>query len=124
MFSASCHCGSVRLEIARRPRTLTECNCSICGRLGAQWAYYMRTAVRVVCRKGAMQAYSYGRKTYEYHHCKRCGCVTHYGRVNVKHTDRVAVNARMMDPKDVASVPIRRLDVRKGKRSQAQPGER
>jgi hypothetical protein len=47
MLHASCHCGTVRLEIARKPRTPTECNGSICGRLGARWAYCSRTAVRV-----------------------------------------------------------------------------
>ena len=121
MLHASCHCGTVRLEIARKPRTLTECNCSICGRLGARWAYYAWSAVRAVCPRGALRAYSYGRKTYEYYHCKVCGCVTHYARVNVKRADRVAVNARMMDPEDVASVPVRRLDARKRKPGRAGP---
>ena len=121
MLHASCHCGTVRLEIARKPRTLTECNCSICGRLGARWAYYTRTAVRVRCPDGATQAYSYGRKTYEYYHCKVCGCVTHYARINVKRNDKVAVNARMMDPDDVAAIPVRRLDVRRRKHDQAGP---
>jgi len=120
MFHASCHCGAVRLEIARKPRTLTECNCSMCGRLGARWAYYTRKAVRVVCSNGAMQAYLYRTKTYEYYHCKVCGCVTHYARVNVKRSDKVAVNARMMKPEDVASISIRRLDVRKRKRGRAE----
>src|SRR5262249_44902760 len=95
--------------------TLTECNCSICGRLGARWAYYTRTAVRVACPDSAMRAYSYGKKTYEYYHCKVCGCVTHYARVNVKRAHKVAVNARMMNPDDLTSIPIRRLDVRKGR---------
>ena len=121
MLHASCHCGTVRLEIARKPRTLTECNCSICGRLGARWAYYTRTAVRVRCPDGATQAYSYGRKTYEYYHCKVCGCVTHYARINVKRNDKVAVNGRMMDPDDVAAMPVRRLDVRRRTRGRAEP---
>src|SRR5215471_10630995 len=97
MLHASCHCGNVRLEIARKPHTLTECNCSICGRLGTQWAHYTRKAFRVMCLKGALAAYSYGRKTFEYYHCKTCGCVTHYARINVKNNDRMEVNARMMN---------------------------
>ena len=123
MLHASCHCGTVRLEIARKPRTLTECNCSICGRLGAQWAYYTWKAVRALFSKGAIRAYSYGTKTYEYYHCRVCGCVTHYARINVKRTDRVAVNACMMNPEGVASIPIRRLDVRKRKRGKAEPSD-
>ena len=113
MLHASCHCGAIRLEIRRKPRTLTECNCSICGRLGAQWAYYTRDSVRIHCDPGSLQPYIYKRKTYEYNHCKICGCVTHYRRINTKHNDRIAVNARMMDPGDIGSIRITRLDVRK-----------
>ena len=32
--SATCHCGSVRLEIDTPPSEVTECNCSICQRYG------------------------------------------------------------------------------------------
>ena len=34
MLVASCHCGAVKIQIPRRPRTLTDCNCSICRRYG------------------------------------------------------------------------------------------
>jgi hypothetical protein len=47
MLRASCHCGAVVLELARRPRTLTECNCSICRRYGALWTYCSRSRARV-----------------------------------------------------------------------------
>jgi len=40
MLSASCHCGAIHLEFDEKPQTLTGCTCSICHRLGAQWAYY------------------------------------------------------------------------------------
>ena len=39
MLIATCHCGAVRLQIPRKPRTLTDCNCSICRRYGTRWAY-------------------------------------------------------------------------------------
>ena len=71
----------------------------------------------------SIRAYSYGTKTYEYYHCRVCGCVTHYARINVKRTDRVAVNACMMNPEGVASIPIRRLDVRKRERGKAEPSD-
>jgi hypothetical protein len=75
-----------------------------------------------LCPTGTIHAYSYGTKTYEYYHCTVCGCVTHYARINVKRDDKVAVNARMMNPEEIASIPIRRLDVRKRKRGRAEPG--
>ncbi len=89
MIHASCHCGAVRLEIRRKPRTLTECNCSICGRLAARWAYYSAKSVRVLCTPGALQAYVYKDGTFEYNHCKICGCVTHYRRINTNNNERI-----------------------------------
>ena len=38
MIEAACHCGAVRLSVPSAPDTVTECNCSICRRLGARWA--------------------------------------------------------------------------------------
>jgi hypothetical protein len=113
MLHASCHCGAVQLEISRKPRSLTECNCSICRRLAARWAYYSAKSVRVLCKPGALQAYVYKDGTYEYNHCKSCGCVTHYRRINTYNNERIAVNARMMVPEDVISIRVIRLDALK-----------
>lgn len=51
MLTTSCHCGAVRLEIARSPRTLTQCNCSICRRYGAIWSYHRRNSVQLAGRR-------------------------------------------------------------------------
>ncbi len=113
MLHASCHCGAIRLEIARKPRTLTECNCGICRRYGARWAYYTSKSVRVIAEPQALASHIGRVKTFEYFHCRTCGCVTHYRRVNITDDDRIAVNARMMDPDDVADVPVRLNDARR-----------
>jgi len=41
MHTGSCHCGAVQLEIPSAPDHLTNCNCSICWRYGALWAYFV-----------------------------------------------------------------------------------
>lgn len=110
MLSASCHCGAVRLEIARKPRQLTECNCSICRRYGARWAYYRRKAVRVLAG-GSLAAYSAHGKALEFCFCGRCGCVLYHERLKkIGDATRIAVNARMMSPGEIASVRVRLLD--------------
>jgi hypothetical protein len=113
MLHASCHCGAVRLEIGRKPRSLTECNCSICGRLAARWAYYSAKSVRISCKPGALQAYVYKDGTFEYNHCTTCGCVTHYRRINTSNNERIAVNSRMMAPDDIAAIKVITLNVLK-----------
>src|SRR5262245_45867586 len=99
MLTASCHCGSVTLELPRPPRTLTQCNCSICRRYGALWAYYRRRSVRVKAAPEALVTYLWRKQVREFQHCKRCGCVTHYQH-RVKRqdgTDTLAVNVRNVD---------------------------
>lgn len=110
MISASCHCGAVLIEISRKPRSLTECTCSICHRYGARWAYYTRKSVRVHAPEDALAAYQWGDKTIEFYHCRHCGCVTHYESVEKEKDSRIAVNGRMMSPEDVADVRVRLFD--------------
>lgn len=113
MLTATCHCGKVKLETPRRPRKLTQCNCSVCRRYGAIWGYFRRKAVRVSDEQGALVGYSWGRANLEFHHCGICGCVTHHSRVRRREdgTDTLAINLRNADdPNLVADLPVRMLD--------------
>jgi hypothetical protein len=111
MITASCHCGAVRIDMRRKPRSLTSCNCSICRRYGAIWAYFSRRSVHYRFETGAVSPYVWGHGSLEFFHCHRCGCVTHYERTAKKGGDtRVAVNVRNADPAEVASIPLKRLD--------------
>ena len=73
MIRASCHCGAVVIEADRAPRGFTECNCSICRRLGARWAYYTRKSVRIVAGAEQVAAYVWGDKRIEFYRCQACG---------------------------------------------------
>jgi hypothetical protein len=106
-IEASCHCGAVHLELKMAPSSLTDCNCSICRRYGALWAYYAPQDVRVTA--AATQVYSWGDRSIELHRCQRCGCVTHWCAVAADAL-RMAVNARLLDPEILRSLRIRKLD--------------
>jgi hypothetical protein len=107
MLHASCHCGAVKFEIARKTSTLTACNCSICIRYGALWAYYKKKGVKVIAKPKALRHYRWGSKTIEFYYCRKCGCLTHYEAVKKKGPEtRIAVNARMMDSKEVAETKV------------------
>lgn len=110
MITAICHCGAVRLEVARKPRSLTECTCSICRRYGARWAYYTRRTAKVLCAAGAVSAYAWGDKRLEFYHCNTCGCLTHYESTDKSEQGRIAVNARMFAPDELAGIRIRTFD--------------
>jgi hypothetical protein len=110
MIEAACHCGAVRIEVARAPRVLTSCNCSICRRYGTLWAYYTPASLRIVCPPSELSSYAWGRKALRFRRCKTCGTVTHYDRPKDPRNRRIGVNANNFDPSVVAAARIRHLD--------------
>lgn len=110
MLTATCHCGAVRVTIPRKPRTLTDCNCSICRRYGVLWAYYKASTVRVEASRRATRGYSWGRKKLRFVRCADCGCVMCWERVSPDPERQMGVNARNFDPDIIGSVPVRFLD--------------
>ena len=110
MLDGTCHCGAVRIELPRRPRSLTNCNCSICRRYGTLWAYYKASEVRVNAAPGATSDYVWGDKSLRFVRCTNCGCVTHWEPTQPKPDSKMGVNARNFEPALLGPVRIRRLD--------------
>jgi len=110
MLTGTCHCGAVRVDVPRRPRRLTSCNCSICRRYGTLWAYYKATEVRVTAARRATSEYAWGDKSLKFVRCRTCGCVTHWAPTHPNEGSRMGVNARNFEPGAIESVRIRRLD--------------
>ena len=109
MIESSCHCGAVSLQIDGVIGDVTDCNCSICRRYGALWAYFSPRLVQVVPPVGVTDIYMCGNKWLEFHRCKICGSVTHWSPVD-KSVDRMGVNARLLHPAQLAQARIRRFD--------------
>ena len=107
--SASCHCGSVRLEVDVPPSEVTECNCSICRRYGVLWAYYRLDQVRILPTDPPTDVYTWGSRSIEFHRCQNCGCVSHWAAVDRKR-NRMGVNARLMPLEVLAEARLRHLD--------------
>jgi hypothetical protein len=109
-LSATCHCGAVRIHIPREPEKLTNCNCSLCRRTGALWAYYLPKEVRIEGHPEHTEGYVQGDKTLRTVRCRHCGIVTHWEPIGEQPVDRMAVNARNFDPLMFGSVRIRFFD--------------
>ena len=110
MISTTCHCGAVRIEVPRRPRQLTNCNCSICRRYGTLWGYYMQADVQVLAPTDGLADYAWGDRTLRFVRCATCGCVTHWESLRPHAGSRVGINMRNFDPGQLGPVRIRRLD--------------
>lgn len=109
MFQSSCHCGGTTLQTKTFPETITCCNCSMCNRIGALWAYYQAEQVTIKSNR-PLNSYLWGKKLRTYHSCSVCGCVTHYTQKRNDDTNRVAINTRMAFPKLSRVIKIRYFD--------------
>ena len=111
MLKGSCHCARVSWQLDAMPKSATACNCTICRRYGALWAYgHIGKNVHV-----SGETASYCREEFgeiDFHFCASCGCVTHY--VATKPDDDgqhlAAVNLRMTELSPIADVVIRHFD--------------
>lgn len=105
MIEGSCHCGAVRFEVEAAPECVLDCNCSHCRLYGNLWAYYPQRDVRFAAADTF--TYMWGDRMLEMHHCRTCGCFSHFTVVGETDAQSIGVNARLMrelDPKAVAVV--------------------
>ena len=110
MLSATCHCGALRIEIPEAPSEITNCNCSICRRLGTLWAYYEVGRVKVHGHPELTDTYIQGDKTLRVVRCKTCGCITHWEPLETNPGSKLGVNVRNFEPEVIGNVRMRLLD--------------
>jgi hypothetical protein len=109
MIQGSCHCGALEWQFEGVPESATACNCTICRRYGALWAYdYEGESVSV---SGATRAYI--RDVHMgFHFCQVCGCVAYWRSLEPDENGRrrIAVNLRLTEPGSVARIPVDHFD--------------
>ncbi|MDR3462300.1 MAG: aldehyde-activating protein [Beijerinckiaceae bacterium] len=116
MLKLSCLCGHVHIEIPKRPDFANECNCTLCSKSGARWAYFHPSDVSVV---GPTKGYRRDDKddpAAEVHFCENCGSTTHFiltpSAVARFGNSQMGVNLRLADEKDLAGIELRYPDGR------------
>ncbi len=110
MIEASCHCGAVRLRVASAPVTVTDCNCSLCRRMGTLWAYYPQSEVEFLEAPDASFGYVQGDRSLATHSCRTCGCTAYWVPIGETPKDRMGINARLFPPEIVKAATLLRFD--------------
>jgi hypothetical protein len=80
--NASCHCGSVVLELTlpngiENPR---RCDCSICRRKGAIVMSVKLDGIRIIKGQDILKLYQFNTNTAKHYFCSNCGIYTHHQR--------------------------------------------
>lgn len=116
MIAVSCLCGRVRVETAKRPDYVHECNCTLCSKSGARWGYFHPSEVEVT---GTTAGYSRDDKAdpaAEVHFCQTCGSTTHFvltASAVAKFGNAVmGVNMALAEESDLAGIELRFPDGR------------
>ena len=114
MLEGSCHCGACRWSLEGDPGRVTSCNCTLCRRYGALWAYgYEDERIRL---KGPVSSYARGDQETPAHlevvFCPACAGVLAWRGLSLdgKGRRRMAVNVRMAEPEAVATLAVEHLD--------------
>jgi hypothetical protein len=108
--TGGCHCGRVRYEVTADIASVAACNCSICMKRGALWAF--AGADRFVLRAGAddLTDYQFAKKVIHHLFCRHCGVGSFSRGKAPDGRDMTAVNVRCLDDIDVAALDITPFD--------------
>ncbi|HKA41964.1 MAG TPA: GFA family protein [Burkholderiales bacterium] len=107
--TGGCHCGRVRFEISAAANiTVSECNCSICSRVGFLHLIVAGDRFKLVSGREVLTTYTFNTGTAKHLFCSICGVKSFY--VPRSHPDGYSVNARCLDPGTVESMTIKLFD--------------
>ncbi|TIO31212.1 GFA family protein [Mesorhizobium sp.] len=113
MLTGTCHCGAAHWTLEGDPGSITACNCTLCRRYGALWAYdYVDERIRLAGPTSSYTRAGEHASSLEILFCPTCGCVLAWRglRSSPAGRTRIAVNVRLAPPDAVADLPIDHFD--------------
>ncbi len=113
MLSGSCNCGATGWTLTSDLDSVTACNCTMCHRYGALWAYdYEDGRIEIVGSTSSFRRVGKSDPTLELLFCPACAAVLAWRglRLEVDHRRRMAVNIRLANLNDVGDLLIDHFD--------------
>ncbi len=111
-YSGSCHCGQVRYEATLSLAQVAACNCSICQKRGALWAFVPASGFKMLAGESALTDYQFGKKTIHHLFCPTCGVGSFSRGRGPDGSEMIAINARCLESVDLTALEIVPFDGR------------
>lgn len=109
--TGGCHCGRVRFQvIAAAHIDVSECNCSICNKVGFLHLIVPAERFKLLSGGEALTTYTFNTGVAKHLFCSICGVKSFY--VPRSHPDGISVNARCIDEGSIESMSVRPFDGR------------
>lgn len=113
MLKGSCHCGAAVWTLTDDPGSVTACNCTLCHRYGALWAYdFEGGRVSIAGPTSSYRRPGKDDPALEILFCRSCAGVLAWrgSRLEEDGRRRMAVNIRLADLEAVGDLPIDHFD--------------
>jgi len=105
-----CHCGRVRYEVETNLEPVISCNCSICQKQGALWAFPKPEQFTLLSGTDDLADYQFNRKTIHHLFCRNCGVASFARGKNADGSDGVSINVRCLDDIDLDALTLTPFD--------------
>ena len=105
-----CHCGRVRFRATIDLAQVAECNCSICSKRGALWAFVKAPQFQLLQGDNALHDYRFGKQRFHHLFCQSCGIGSFSRGLTPNGDETYAVNVRCVDNIDIAALSLTPFD--------------
>jgi hypothetical protein len=108
-----CHCGRVRYQAESDLAQVVDCNCSICMKRGALWAFVKASGFKLIQGSDALTDYQFGKKKIHHLFCSTCGIGSFSRGLAPNGEETFAVNVNCLDGIDAGSLTLTPFDGKK-----------
>jgi hypothetical protein len=108
IYSGSCHCGALQIEVSGELEHIVDCNCSYCARAGYLHWNVRPEQLRITRGADAYRTYTFGTGTSKNYFCATCGISPF--RVPRSDPHLLDVNVRCLEGIDLAALRVEKFD--------------
>jgi hypothetical protein len=108
--SGGCHCGQERYRVTSELASVVACNCSICMKRGALWAFTGADQFELQSGCDDLIDYQFNKKVIHHLFCRQCGIGSFSRGKAPDGSDMVAINVRCLDGVDPTALEITPFD--------------
>jgi hypothetical protein len=111
-YQGGCHCGRVRFQASCDLVQVLNCNCSICSKRAALWAFVPAPQFTLLQGQDALADYQFGKKIIHPLFCRSCGIGAFSRGTGPNGAETYAVNVRCLDGVEVSALTLTPFDGR------------
>ncbi|KAG2009241.1 hypothetical protein GB937_007837 [Aspergillus fischeri] len=109
-YTASCHCGAVKLSFSTSPpieeTDVVSCNCSICHINGYMLTYVPTSKITFEMDKDAVTEYRFASRNYPHYFCRTCGTSVYAQSALPGEEQPTAINVRAIHGVDIKALKV------------------